>query len=81
MYPCVRVVIFHQVCCAWDIYITMWGSGKEIAGKVSIPSVYVTMADGQKIKDAGEVNVEVCICMYSVSQVFSGGFVVDFARR
>lgn len=48
-----------QVCCAWDLYITMYSSTVETADKISIPSVYVTMKDGDALKAAGEVDVEV----------------------
>lgn len=48
-----------QVCCAWDMYITMYSSEAQIEDKVSIPSVYVTMRDGQALLDAGEIDVEV----------------------
>eukprot|EP00903_Cladosiphon_okamuranus_P014280 g13263.t1 len=47
-----------KVCCAWDLYITMYSSTAETAKKISIPSVYVTMKDGQALKAAGEVDVE-----------------------
>eukprot|EP00752_Nemacystus_decipiens_P009947 g8870.t1 len=47
-----------KVCCAWDLYITMYSSAAETASKISIPSVYVTMKDGEALKDAGEVDVE-----------------------
>lgn len=41
------------------MYITMYSSDVEAADKVTIPSVYVTMKDGQALLDAGEVDVEV----------------------
>lgn len=47
-----------KVCCAWDMYITMYSSDPEIAAKVEIPSVYVTMADGAVLLDAGQIDVE-----------------------
>lgn len=37
----------------------MYSSAAETANKISIPSVYVTMKDGEALKDAGEVDVEV----------------------
>lgn len=37
----------------------MYSSDAETAGKIDIPSVYVTMKDGQALLDAGEVNIEV----------------------
>lgn len=49
----------HQVCCAWDLYITMYSSAAETANKITIPSVYVTMKGGEALKAAGEVDVEV----------------------
>lgn len=49
----------RQVCCAWDKYITMYSSDAATADQIDIPSVYVTMKDGQTLLDAGEVNVEV----------------------
>lgn len=49
----------RQVCCAWDLYITMYSSAVETANKITIPSVYVTMKDGEALKAAGEVDVEV----------------------
>lgn len=48
-----------QVCCAWDLYTTMYSSSAETASKISIRSVYVTMKDGEALKAAGEVDVEV----------------------
>ncbi|CAM9516340.1 unnamed protein product [Ascophyllum nodosum] len=48
----------HKVCCAWDMYITMYGSDDVIADKVAIPTVYVTMADGKMLQYAGEVDVQ-----------------------
>ena len=40
-----------QVCCAWDLYITM-GEDQTVAGEVSIPSVYVTMRDSAALLSA-----------------------------
>ncbi|CAM9550196.1 unnamed protein product, partial [Hapterophycus canaliculatus] len=48
-----------QVCCAWDKYITMYSSDAKTADKIDIPSVYVTMKDGQALLDAGDVDVEI----------------------
>ncbi|CBJ48823.1 putative growth-on protein GRO10 [Ectocarpus siliculosus] len=48
-----------KVCCAWDMYITMYSSDPETSDKVGIPSVYVTMKDGQALLEAGEVDVEI----------------------
>lgn len=53
------MLVDGQVCCAWDVYITMYGSDADTAEQVDIPSVYVTMADGKALLDAGEVNVQV----------------------
>ncbi|CAN0017698.1 unnamed protein product [Scytosiphon promiscuus] len=52
------VTLGTKVCCAWDKYITMYSSDAETAGKIDIPSVYVTMKDGQALLDAGEVDIE-----------------------
>lgn len=41
------------------MYITMYSSDPETSDKVDIPSVYVTMKDGQALLEAGEVDVEV----------------------
>ena len=41
------------------MYITMYSSAVETANKITIPSVYVTMKDGEALKAAGEVDVEV----------------------
>lgn len=45
------------------MYINMESSEKEVADKIAIPAVYVTIADGQKLWNAGEVNVEVSACV------------------
>lgn len=52
-------VVIPKVCCAWDMYITMYSSDKNIANQVVIPSVYVTIADGKTLQEAGVVDVQV----------------------
>ena len=37
----------------------MYSSNPELAAKVEIPSVYVTMADGAVLLDAGNIDLEV----------------------
>lgn len=51
------------MCCAWDLYITMYSSDSELAAKVEIPSVYVTMADGELLLDAGNIDLEVSLVL------------------
>lgn len=41
------------------MYITMFSSDENIAKQVAIPSVYVTIADGKTLQEAGEVDVQV----------------------
>lgn len=45
------------------MYITMYSSDPEVAAKVEIPSVYVTMADGAVLLDAGQIDVEVSLVL------------------
>ncbi|CAN0404914.1 unnamed protein product [Discosporangium mesarthrocarpum] len=40
-----------QVCCAWDLYITMGFMDPEKANSVHIPSVFVTMAEGNMLRE------------------------------
>lgn len=51
------------MCCAWDLYINMQRSENEVVDEITIPAVYVTIADGQKLWNAGEVDVEVRACV------------------
>ncbi|TYZ69366.1 hypothetical protein PybrP1_001356 [[Pythium] brassicae (nom. inval.)] len=39
----------HQLCCLWDTYVLM-GANRSDAANLSIPVVYVTIADGQQIE-------------------------------
>lgn len=59
MWPFLVHMLMRQVCCAWDMYITMAGSDRETVSEVDIPSVYVTMADGRALLEAGEIDVKV----------------------
>lgn len=43
------------------MYITMYSSDPEIAAKVEIPSVYVTMADGEMLVVAGQMDLDVSL--------------------
>ena len=64
-----------KVCCAWDMYITMYGSDDVIADKVAIPTVYVTMADGKMLQYAGEVDVQVREKSHPAANDLAGSFV------
>lgn len=53
------------------MYITMYGSDDGTSDNVAIPSVYVTMAGGKELLEAGEIDVEV----RAVLRVLFVGFV------
>lgn len=40
-----------QVCCAWDVYMTM-GADPAIQPQPAIPTVFVTMRDGDRLRQA-----------------------------
>lgn len=46
--PAPKSSVHHQVCCAWDVYMTM-GADPSIQPQPTIPTVFVTMRDGDLI--------------------------------
>uniref|UniRef100_A0AAV1T6Y5 PA domain-containing protein n=1 Tax=Peronospora matthiolae TaxID=2874970 RepID=A0AAV1T6Y5_9STRA len=40
----------HQVCCMWDTFVLMGTTNKTMAKALTIPVVYVTISDGQKLQ-------------------------------
>lgn len=44
----------------------MYSSDPAVAAQVSIPSVYVTMEDGEMLLDAGQVDLEVSLASFLV---------------
>ncbi|RLN97444.1 hypothetical protein BBJ28_00021069, partial [Nothophytophthora sp. Chile5] len=40
----------HQVCCMWDTYVLMGASNRTVAKSLTIPVVYVTIEDGQRLQ-------------------------------
>ncbi|KAL4141088.1 hypothetical protein PRNP1_014210 [Phytophthora ramorum] len=44
----------HQVCCLWDTFVLMGVTNRTAAKELTIPVVYVTIANGQKLQKAME---------------------------
>ncbi|KAF4322846.1 hypothetical protein JM18_000661 [Phytophthora kernoviae] len=44
----------HQVCCMWDTYVLMGATNRNETKKLTIPVVYMTIAEGKKLQRALE---------------------------
>ncbi|KAL3663010.1 hypothetical protein V7S43_011952 [Phytophthora oleae] len=42
----------HQVCCMWDTFVLMGATNRTVAKALTIPVVYVTIFNGQKLQKA-----------------------------
>ncbi|CAI5731905.1 unnamed protein product [Hyaloperonospora brassicae] len=40
----------HQVCCMWDTFVLMGAANRTVAKAVTLPVVYLTIADGNKLQ-------------------------------
>ncbi|KAG1708748.1 hypothetical protein DVH05_022373 [Phytophthora capsici] len=44
----------HQVCCMWDTFVLMGATNRTVTKQLTIPVVYVTISNGQKLQKALE---------------------------